>query len=500
MMNGGLLAAVTDPVGTLRKKVRRASALERALGVLRWDQEVMMPPGGTPARAEERSALASLVHDAWTSQTIADAIERAEGHASTPEDEALVREARWRHERRARVPDELIEELADVTARAHPAWAKARREDNFGTFAPFLEKIVDLRREYAHHVNPDEDAYTVLFEDHEPWLPWETAQDALNALATGLAPLIQQAPSLQGDHALKGTWVEEKQRELMNEILQELGYDFDRGRLDESEHPFSTGNPHDARITTRLHEDDLASGLTSTVHEFGHALYTQNLPREHLGTPLGKARDLVVHEANARFWENHIARSLGFWEALTPKIQDRFDCPIDPLDAWRAVNRIQPGAIRVDADELTYHAHIVLRTRTEKRLIDGSLSITDAPTYWNEQMLDLLGIEPSNASEGILQDVHWSHGSIGYFPTYSLGSLFSAQIAARIEEDIAPLPELTLAGQYAPIRAWLEENIHRHGQLYTTPNLIEEATGSTLTADAFLTYAEEKYERVWEAS
>lgn len=491
---------MTRPVEALKERLRRASALERALGMLRWDQEVMMPPKGTPARAEERAMLARLVHEAWTSEAMEKAIAAAADHTDSIEDEAIVREARWRHQRRVRVPDALIEELADTTARAHPAWAKARNEARFDAFAPILGDIVELRRAYAHHVDPDKEAYTVLFENHEPWLPWSAAQEAIDDLAIGLAPLIARAPKADPKHALTGRWPKTGQRALMRAILQDLGYDFDRGRLDESDHPFSTGNPHDARITTRLHSHDLASGLTSTVHEFGHALYTQNLPTEHLGTPLGEARNLVVHEANARFWENHIARSRGFWDRMAPKIADRFNRPVDPEAAWHAVNRVQPGPIRVDADELTYHAHIVLRTRTEERLIAGALTVDEAPAYWNAQMRELLDIEPEDAAEGILQDVHWSHGAIGYFPTYSLGSLLSAQIAARIEHDIAPLSDLAQKGRYGPVRDWLRRNLHRYGQRYTTPDLIEDATGKPLGADAFLTYAEEKYERVWDAA
>ncbi len=451
-----------------------------------------MPPGGTPARAQERSRLASHVHEAWTGAPLREAIEAARAAAGTPEEEALVREAARVRKRRVRVPDALVEELAEATSQAHPAWVQAKRKDRFEAFAPHLEHIVELRRRYADAIGPDRDAYEVLFEDHEPWLDWATCRRVLARLAEGLEPLVEAAPPAGKQPRIEGRWPRSKQRGLMRELLDELGYDFQRGRLDESEHPFSTGNPHDARITTSLDEGDLLTGITSTVHEFGHALYTQNLPRERLGTPLGQARDLVVHEANARFWENHVARSRGFWERWAPRIEERFGAHLDAETAWSAANRVHPSPVRVDADEVTYHLHVVLRTEIEQALIEGSLDVDEAPGAWNDRMEELLGLRPRSDGEGILQDVHWSHGSFGYFPTYSLGSLLAAQLAARIEADVADLSHAARQGSLGGVRAWLEESVHRHGQRFTTPDLIEHAAGARLTEEPFLEHARAK--------
>ncbi len=492
---------MSDPHDALVDRLRRLSAIERAAGVLRWDQEVTMPPGGVEARAGELSALATTAHERWISDEMRRAIEAAEADAATRDERAVAREARWQHERRVRVPDTLVEQLSETTARAHSAWVDAKRASEFSTFEPFLEEIVDLRQRYAAAIDASRPPYEVLFEDHEPWLSWQTASDAIDELRAGLVDLVDQAPDPPADHALEGTWPIEDQHALMRDLLEALGYDFDRGRLDESEHPFSTGNPYDARITTHLHEDDLLSGLTSTVHEFGHALYTQNLPREHLGTPLGKSRNLVVHEANSRLWENHVARSRPFWRFLAPRLTKRFPQAgsLDAEACWLAANRVEPGLIRVDADELTYHLHIALRVEIEEQLIEGELAVSDAPVVWNDRMHDLLGVRPAEDREGILQDVHWSHGSIGYFPTYSLGSMLAAQLFETIEDEAGPLAGDIEAGRFAPIRTWLEENIHRHGQRFTTDALIREATGHDLDAAAFLDHAQATQDRVHDA-
>lgn len=493
-----LPATVSDPHDALADRLRRIAAIDRAGGVLRWDQETYMPPGGTEPRARELSTLATLSHELLTADETGRLIDEADAEASTIDERATVREARWRYERAVRVPDALVEELSETASRAHTAWANAKHEDDFDTFAPYLERIVDLRRRYADAIDPSQPPYEVLFSDHEPWIPWDTARSAIASLREGLADLVDDAPEPSDPDPLPGPFPADDQLALMHDLLEALGYDFDHGRLDQSEHPFSTGNPYDARITTRLHEDDLLSGLTSTVHEFGHALYTQNLPREHLGTPLGASRNLVVHEANSRLWENHVARSLPFWRWLAPILAKRFDvATLDPSAAYRAANQVEPGLIRVDADELTYHLHIALRVEIETALVEGDMTVDEAPERWADRMDALVGVRPDTDREGILQDVHWSHGSIGYFPTYSLGSMLAAQFHQAIEREAGDLSAGIQEGRFGPIRAWLAENVHQHGQRYTTDELIEQATGEPLSAEAFLSYARGKYERVW---
>ncbi|MEF8838736.1 MAG: carboxypeptidase M32, partial [Haloarculaceae archaeon] len=291
-----------------------------------------------------------------------------------------------------------------------------------------------------------------------------------------------------------GTYPEDDQERLVRAALDDVGYDWDRGRLDPAPHPFSMGTPYDARVTTRYDESDpLHQALTSTIHEFGHASYTLGLPEEHYGTPLGASRDLTVHESQSRFWENHVARSRAFWEFFAPQIDEHLGVDVSPRRLSEAANRVyEDNLIRVEADELTYHLHVVLRFEIERDLIRGDLDVEEVPGVWNDKMEDYLGIRPDDDGDGCLQDIHWAQGSVGYFPTYSLGSMFGAQLAASLEEDL-DRADLVREGEFGPILDWHREHVHRHGCRYTTPDLIEEATGESLTADYFLDYAESKF-------
>jgi carboxypeptidase Taq len=273
---------------------------------------------------------------------------------------------------------------------------------------------------------------------------------------------------------------------LTKDLAARLGLDPEHARVDTSAHPFTTGNAYDTRVTTRPDPEDPLTGLTSTVHEVGHALYALGLLREHLGTPLGSDRGLTVHEANARLWENHVARSPGFWRWLTPTLEARFDKELDPEACWRAATRVEPSPIRVDADEVTYHLHIAVRVHVESRLVRGELALEDAPDRFHDEMERRLGLRPDTAREGFLQDVHWAHGSFGYFPTYSLGSCLAAQLARAIEDELGPLGALAERERLDDVRAWLGDRIHRHGQRYRTAELVDRATGHPLAADGLV--------------
>lgn len=496
-------ARVSDAHQALLEHLQSIHALDRAASVLRWDQETTMPPGGIEARAGELSKLASLHHEAWISQDTEQLLEAARAEADTEPKQALVRETTRIRERLVRVPESLVEEISEATSRAQAAWEQAKRDDDFDRFAEHLDGILALQRRYADAIDPDRRAYAVLFEDHEPWMDLGLALGIVDDVAEGVQDLLDEAPPAEQqapDDALAGSWPEATQRELLRDLLDEMGYDFERGVIGSAEHPFSIGNVYDARIATNLPEDDLLSGLTSTVHEFGHALYTQGLPRETFATPLGTSRDLVVHEANSRLWENHVARSRAFWDQLAPRLEQAFDRSVDAEAGWRSANVVRPSLIRVDADELSYHLHIKLRVQLERELIRGELAVEELPARWKDEMQRLLGVRPATDREGVLQDVHWSHGSIGYFPTYTLGSALAAQIARAIEEDVAPLPELIAEQRFEAITDWLRGNVHRHGSRYTTNELIEEATGSPLSADAFLAHGRERFGELWEAS
>ncbi|WP_435151485.1 carboxypeptidase M32 [Haladaptatus sp. DFWS20] len=483
-------------------KVKRISNVKNAAGILGWDQEVVMPEGGTPARSQQRSALSAIAHELLTEDEMGDLLDELESQELDDEQAAVVREVRREYERATRVPGELVEEISRTTSEALPQWKEAKAEDDFSIFAPTLEKLVELKREYAEHIDPDKDPYEVLFADYEPYLGIETAEEMLERLRDELVPLIDSIRESDVELAtpFDDTYDTDTQEQLSRDILDTLGYDWERGRLDTAPHPFSSGTQFDARVTTRFDESDPLGAMMSTIHEFGHATYTQGLPDEQYGTPLGQSRDLTAHESQSRIWENHVGRSRAFWERFLPALKERFpdveDASVE--DMYEAANRVyEDNLIRVEADELTYHMHIVVRFEIEKSLIRGEIEVEDVPELWNDKYEEYLGIRPDTDSEGCLQDIHWSHGSFGYFPTYSLGSVLAAQLYSKAEEDIPDLEDQIRAGEFDDFHDWLTTNVHQHGCLYTTDELIEVATGEAFTADYFLDYVNEKYPELY---
>ncbi|APX97916.1 carboxypeptidase M32 [Natronorubrum daqingense] len=488
----------------LESRIRRISNISHAGGVLRWDQEVVMPEDGTPARAQQLSTLSSIGHELLTADETGELLEALESEELEDEQAAVVREVRRRYDRETSVPQELVEEISETTANAHPTWKEAKETDDFEAFAPTLEKLVELNREYAAHIDPDADPYEVLFAEYEPYLDLETAERVLERLRDELVPLIDAIDESEADvetDAFAGTFEDDDQEALARDVLDSLNYDWDRGRLDTAPHPFSTGTQFDARVTTRFEEDDLLGSITSTIHEFGHANYTQGLPDEGYGTPLGESRDLSVHESQSRLWENHVGRSRPFWEHFLPIARERFPSleDVSPEAAYEAANQVyDDNLIRVEADELTYHLHIVIRFEVERALISGDLEVSEVPEVWNDKYEEYLGVRPETDAEGCLQDIHWSHGSFGYFPTYSLGSVLAAQLYAAAEDDLGDFEDDVRAGEFAELNGWLRENVHRHGCRYTTPDLIKEASGEAFTADYFLEYVTEKYGELYD--
>ena len=490
-----------DAYAELLERYGRISSIQDAGGVLSWDQQVIMPEGGTPARSRQLSALSATGHELLTAEEFGDALDSAEASDLDASQEAAVREIRREYERSVRVDTDLVERISQTTSEALPVWTQAKDEDDFEAFAPILEDLVELKREYANQIDPDADPYAVLFADYEPYLGLDTAEQVLERLRDELVPLIDEIEASNADLAtpFSGTYSEADQEALARDILDSVGYDWDRGRLDVSAHPFTSGNQFDARITTRFDEEDPLGALTSTIHEFGHATYALGLPEESYGTPLGEARDLSVHESQSRLWENHVGRSEPFWELLAPEVEERLGVEATPRDFYEAANRIYPdNRIRVEADELTYHMHIVLRFEIERDLISGDLAVEDIPQVWNEKMEEYLGVVPDNDAEGCLQDIHWSHGSFGYFPTYSLGSVLAAQLYGSADREIEDLEGDIEAGEFDALQEWLTENVHRHGKRYRTPELVEEATGEEYSADAFLEYATEKFAALYD--
>jgi len=483
----------------LLSEIERVNAVDSASEILSWDQQVMMPEGGTPARSKQLSTLSSLSHDLLVDGPVGDLLDDLEEEPLTDEQQAVVREVRRQYVRAERVPGELVEEISEATSEALGAWESARENDDFEEFAPLLERLVDLKRQYADHIDPDADPYAVLFADYEPWLPLSQAESILDELRETLVPLIEDIRASDVDlatDAFEGSFGTDTQEELSREVLELLNYDFSRGRLDVSTHPFTSGNQFDCRVTTRFDDSDPIGALTSTIHEFGHAYYTLGLPDDQFGTPLGDHRNLSVHESQSRLWENHVGRSKAFWRLLLPKFTEAFPQADDllPQDAYEAANQVyDENFIRVEADELTYHLHIIVRFEIERELISGELAVEDVPERWNELYEEYLGITPPSDTMGCLQDIHWSHGSFGYFPTYSLGSVMAAQLYEAASEEVDDLEPKIETGNFEPLGEWLRENIHQHGQRYETNELVVEATGEEFTAAAFVDYVTEKY-------
>ncbi|MFC6889723.1 carboxypeptidase M32 [Halorubrum trueperi] len=483
----------------LLDRVRRWNTVGSAAGVLGWDQQVMMPEGGTPARSKQLSTLSSINHDMITDDETGELLDELEDEELTDERAAVVREVRREYERADAVPVDLVEEISETSSEALQAWERARADDDFERFAPHLEKHVELKRQYAEHIDPDRDPYEVLFEEFEPCLSMERTESILDELRETLVPMIdaiRESDATLAVDTFEGQFPAGDQEAVARDALDLVGYDFDRGRLDVSSHPFTSGNQFDCRITTRFDESDPLGAVGSTIHEYGHAQYTLGLPREHWATPLGDSRDLSVHESQSRLWENHVGRSRAFWELFLPAFTERFPETDDATveDAYEAFNQVhEDNLIRVEADELTYHLHIVVRFEIERDLVRGDLDVADVPEAWNDKYEEYLGIRPDTDGDGCLQDIHWSHGNFGYFPTYSLGSVMAAQLFAAAEREIDDLDAKIAAGDFEDLQGWLGENVHRHGSRYETNELVKRATGEDFSADAFTDYVEEKY-------
>ncbi|AEN04655.1 carboxypeptidase M32 [Halolamina sp.] len=489
-----------DAYRDLIGQYRQISYLNDGSGVLGWDQQVMMPTGGTPARAKQLSALSAVTHDLLTADEFEAALQAAEDAVDDLDQgqRAAVREIRRSYDRTANVPGELVQDLSETTTQSQQIWQDAKAADDFEQFAPRLETLKELSNRRATHISPDQPTYEVLYEDSEPYLPLERTEEIFDRLKDELVPLIDEITE-HGDELASpfagGDYPEENQEALSEAALDRIGYDRDHGRLDASAHPFTSGNQFDARVTTRYKPNDPIDALTATIHEYGHASYMLGLPREKYGTPLGASLSSGVHESQSRFWENHVGRTEPFWEFFLPTVKEHLDGLDDVTvqEAYEAVNRIYPNnLIRVEADELTYHLHIILRCEIDRAYVEGDLDVEDIPDRWNQTMEEYLGVTPDTDAEGCLQDIHWTSRFAG-FQGYTIGSVLAAQLDAAMRTDVSDVDGKIRNGNFQPMRDWMNENVHAHGQTYPTDELAEEATGEPLTADYFLDYVNEKF-------
>jgi len=461
---------------------REVGVLSSVSSLIGWDQETLMPKEGTAARAEQSAVMSGVIHEKATRDEIGDLIGSCEtmGFAEGSVEAANVREWRHDYDRAKKLPKEHVEELARTQAISQTEWAKARGESNFAHFSPYLKKILGLTRKSAEYYGwPDDgEPYDALLEGYEPGVRTKEIEGVFGPLRERLSGLIKEAKDgpKQPDGAIHRRKVPiEKQKKFVRFVAESIGFRFDAGRLDVSTHPFCSGiAPGDCRMTTRFHEDNVMDALSSTMHESGHGIYEQNLNKDAWGTPCGEAVSLGIHESQSRGWENAVGRSRAFWEWCLPhakKMVPELVCDDSLESVYEAQNMVTPSYIRVEADETTYNLHIMLRFELERAMISGDLDVDDIPAVWNERFKDYFGIEVDKDSNGCLQDVHWSFGLMGYFPTYTLGNIFCAQFYAAAREQLGDLDALYREGNFSPLREWLTENIHQHGRRYTAKEL-----------------------------
>jgi carboxypeptidase Taq len=484
----------------LREQLQTIHRLDGVMAVLGWDQEVVMPTGGARTRGHHRGALASVIHEKVTAPELG---ERLDAAAADPQaDPALlanVRVARRRRDRAVKLPASLVRELAEATATAHPDWVAARRDDDWARFAPHLTRLVDLKRREAAALGIGDEPYDALLDEYEPDARTAEIVPVFTALRESLVDLLGRlGPDAGHDVPLgKGPFSLARQEILNRRALEAIGYDFACGRLDVSAHPFTESpGPGDVRVTTRYDENDILSGLTSTLHEGGHALYELGLPAELAELPAGQALSLGIHESQSRMWENAVGRGLPFCRWLCGVMREVFDGQLDglqPETLQRALTVVRPSPIRVEADEVTYNLHIILRLEIERALVAGDLETADVPAVWREKARDLLGLELADDRTGPLQDIHWTMGAIGYFPTYTLGNLYAAMFWNAARADVPDLDDRLAAGDGQPLLGWARRKIHARASLVTAAELCREVTGRDLCADDFVAYLNDRY-------
>jgi carboxypeptidase Taq len=498
---------MTNALVELKAHLGEVADLSAAGAVLEWDQRTYMPSGGANARAQALATLAGLAHEKMISQRTGDLLDSAAGETSATDpdsdDARLVRVTRREYERQRRVPTAWVGEFTRVSSTATGVWEKAKPSSDFALFRPHLERIVAMRREYVEFFAPYDSIYDPLLDGFEPGMKTAEVAAVFSVLRPALVDLVQKIAERAGavdDRCLQGDFDEASQCDFGVQVLKRLGYDFDRGRQDRSAHPFTTSfSPDDVRITTRFHRDLIASALMSTVHEGGHALYYQGIDPALARTPLAGGASHGMHESQSRMWENLIGRSRPFWKVFYPQFQRTFgEFAKVPLETfYRALNKVTPSLIRVEADEVTYNLHILLRFELELALLQGDLAVKDLPGVWNQKMKDYLGILPPDDAHGVLQDVHWSDGSMGYFPTYSLGNVISVQLFNAALAQSRSLANDLDRGEYGSLLGWLRENVHRHGAKFESPELLQRITGEALTPQPYIQYLKTKFGEIY---
>jgi carboxypeptidase Taq len=499
---------MADVMDRLQSRLAEVADLSNITHLAEWDQQTMMPPRGAGGRAEALATLRRVSHERFISDETGTLLDEAQAALNgTPfESDAasLVRVTRRRWAKARRVPSELAAEQARAASLGQKAWIEARAKSDFAAFAPYLEHNLELARRYVACFDNFDCAYDVLLDDYEPGMRTASVNRLFAELKSELVPLIANLADESDrveDSCLYGRFPIDKQHQLASQVVELMGFDRDGWRMDTAVHPFATSfGAHDVRITTRWYEDFLPAGLYGAMHECGHGLYEAGIAPSLQRTPLGHVESLGLHESQSRLWENMVGRGGPFCRVLAPLIAKLFGGDLASLQAqtlYRAVNRVQPSFIRVEADEATYGLHIVLRFELEQELIEGRLAVSDLPEAWNARFKAYLGLDVPDDARGVLQDVHWSMGAIGYFPTYALGNLIAGQLWQRAYADLPDLEDRLAHGELSPLREWLREHVHRHGSKFAMPELLERVVGGPIAVAPFVAYLKTKLSDVY---
>jgi carboxypeptidase Taq len=488
----------------LERRLRDITNLQHATAVLSWDQQTYMPPAGARSRGEQLATLSRIAHEMQTSSELGELIAATEDEVKDlpPERDAAgqVRVARRDYDQAVKIPPELVAEITRHSAVAYACWVEAKEKSDYRAFAPYLEKTIEYSRRVADLLGYDEQQYDALLDLYEPGMKTSQVQTIFEDLKVDLVPLVRTISDRVervDDSVLHRQYDVTKQEEFGEKIASAYGFDFNRGRQDLTVHPFETSfGRNDVRITTRYDSDFLNTGLFSTLHETGHGLYEQGIGESIDGTPLGHGGSLGLHESQSRMWENVIGRSRGLWSHFYPQLQQTFPDALKRVDAetfYRAVNKVEPSLIRIEADEVTYNLHIMVRFEMELAMLSGELSVEDAPEAWNRKYENYLGLRPTSDRVGILQDVHWSHGILGYFTTYSLGNILSIQLYDTAVKQHPEIPGQVEQGEFGTLHGWLAENLYRHGRKFEPNEMVQRITGEPIQSRSYMTYLKDKF-------
>jgi carboxypeptidase Taq len=498
---------MTKHLAALRERLTEIEDLRVAMDVLHWDQQTNMPPRGAEQRADALGTLERISHRRFIDAEVGRLLEGAErelqGQDFFHDDVCLVRLTRRRWEKARRVPDELASELVHAASIGQEAWAQARRDRDFGAFAPHLERNLALARRYVECFDSFEHPYDVLLDDYEPDMTTGEVGRLFETMKAGLVPIISELAAQDSERSIVfGSFPVERQRRLVAQVIQMMGFDSSGWRIDDAVHPFATSfGPQDVRITNRFDESYFPAGLYGAMHECGHGLYEAGVSADLRRTPLGHPESLAMHESQSRLWENMVGRSREFCGVLAPLLSELVGgslSGLEPDQLFRAVNRVVPSFIRVEADEATYGLHIIMRFELEQELIEDRLPVAELPEAWNARVRDYLGLEVSDPADGVLQDVHWSAGLIGYFPTYALGNMIAGQLWRAAHDDLSDLDQCIAAGELGPLREWLREKVHRHGSKFRTRELLQRVVGGPIDPQPFLDHLRSKLGEVYE--